>query len=143
MTLCVNLAGFIFLPKVLEKEHSLTVQEQMKKIVNCLYKVDIKTQPLSQIAKNHGLLTEADVQDIGTECLNQEEKAALIVLIDRIVTPPPDEWYDEFLTCLCEAGHQEDVKRMKQDSIPQGDRSVIDICFSSFKSFWQFILCRI
>ncbi|XP_071167740.1 ATP-dependent RNA helicase DHX58-like isoform X2 [Mytilus edulis] len=113
--------GFIFLPKVLEKEHSLTVQEQMKKIVNCLYKVDIKTQPLSQIAKNHGLLTEADVQDIGTECLNQEEKAALIVLIDRIVTPPPDEWYDEFLTCLCEAGHQEAVKRMKQDSISQDD----------------------
>ncbi|XP_063433392.1 antiviral innate immune response receptor RIG-I-like isoform X1 [Mytilus trossulus] len=118
--------GFIFLPKVLEKEHSLTVQEQMKNIVNCLYKVDIKTQPLSQIAKNHGLLTESDLQDIGTECLNQEEKAALIVLIDRIVTPPPDEWYDEFLTCLCEAGHQEAVKRMKQDSIPQDDCGAVE-----------------
>ncbi|XP_052100653.1 antiviral innate immune response receptor RIG-I-like isoform X2 [Mytilus californianus] len=113
--------GFVFLPKVLEKEHSFTVQEQMKMIVNGLCNVDIKTKPLSQISKNHGLLTEADVQDIETECLNQEEKAALIVLIDRIVTPPPDEWYDEFLTCLCEAGHQEAVKRMKQESKPQDD----------------------
>ncbi|CAC5422566.1 unnamed protein product [Mytilus coruscus] len=102
--------GFVFLPKVLEKEHSFTVQEQMKMIVNGLCNVDIKTKPLSQIAKNHGLLTEADVQDIETECLNQEEKAALIVLIDRIVTPPPNEWYDEFLTCLYDCGAAGETK---------------------------------
>lgn len=108
--------GYIFMPKALLKEHNPTVQCHLEKIVESLQSEEIDTKALSAILQSHGLITDLDVQDIGTELFNQkEEKAALIVLIDRVVTPPPDEWYNEFLTCLMEAGYSEVVQRLQAD----------------------------
>lgn len=99
------------------KEHSPTVLEHVKKIVDSLQNEEIETEKLSKILQGHGLIKEIDVQDINTEFNNlEEEKAALIILIDRVVTPPPDVWFIEFLSCLREAGYEEAVQRINPRS---------------------------
>lgn len=111
------ITGYTFLPKALVKEHSPTVLEHVKKIVDSLQNEEIETEKLSKILQDHGLIKEIDVQDINTEFNNsEEEKAALIVLIDRVVTPPPDVWFIEFLSCLREAGYEEAVQRINPRS---------------------------
>ena len=76
----------------------------------------VDTALLSGILKTNSLLTDIDVQDIDTERINRQcEKAALLVLIDRVVTFHPDSWYKNFLECLWEAGMEGAVKKINPD----------------------------
>jgi hypothetical protein len=79
--------------------------------VDVLKDETVDTASLSGILKTNSLLTDIDVQDIDTECINRHcEKAALLVLIDRVVTFHPDLWYQKFLECLCTAGMEGIIK---------------------------------
>jgi hypothetical protein len=84
--------------------------------VDILKDETVDTASLSGILKTNSLLTDIDVQDIDTERINRHcEKAALLVLIDRVVTFHPDPWYQNFLKYLCEAGMESAVKKIEPD----------------------------
>ena len=73
----------------------------------------VDTASLSGILKTNNLLTDIDVENIDTECINRQCEAALLVLIDRVVTFHPDSWYQKFLECLCKAGMDGAVKKIE------------------------------
>jgi hypothetical protein len=98
-------------PLVIIKHYSSSVELQLKNVVDILKDETVDTASLSGILKTNSLLTDIDVQDIDTECINRHcEKAALLVLIDRVVTFHPDLWYQKFLEWTRSYGHKtEDV----------------------------------
>lgn len=125
----------IFVPEALCKQHDTSVQSRLENIVKGLKDEDIDSENVSKELLSHKLIDEKAVQDIGTECVNHGEKAALIVLIDRVVTPPPDSWYHEFLSCLIKIGKQNAVNIIEGDQfwLKTGIQwfciSIKEICF--------------
>ncbi|XP_071167748.1 ATP-dependent RNA helicase DHX58-like isoform X2 [Mytilus edulis] len=104
---------FIFVPELLLKQYTSTVETQLRSIVSVIKDEDIDTKPLSQTCKCHGLLTEQDIRDISMECYSRGDKAALIVLIDRVVKPHPQSWFKEFLDCMIRAGMKEITRKIE------------------------------
>ncbi|XP_052100649.1 antiviral innate immune response receptor RIG-I-like isoform X3 [Mytilus californianus] len=119
---------FTFVPEVLLKQYDPTVDTQLRNIVGVLFEESIETKPLSEALKSHDLLTDQDVQDISTECYNREEKAALVVLIDRVVKPHPHSWFKEFLDCMIGIGMAEIARKIDPDIKGSGGYSAdVDI----------------
>ncbi|CAC5422567.1 DDX58 [Mytilus coruscus] len=106
---------FTFVPEVLLKQYDPTVDTQLRNIIGVLFEESIETKPLSEALKSYDLLTDQDVQDISTECYNREEKAALVVLIDRVVKPHPNSWFKEFLDCMIGIGMAEIARKIDPD----------------------------
>ena len=107
-------SDFTFVPLVIIKHYPSSVELQLKNVVDILKDETVDTASLSGILKTNSLLTDIDVQDIDTERINRHcEKAALLVLIDRVVTFHPDLWYQKFLECLCTAGMEGAVKKIE------------------------------
>ncbi|VDI28321.1 ATP-dependent RNA helicase DDX58, partial [Mytilus galloprovincialis] len=106
---------FTFVPEILLKQYDPIVDAQLQNIIGVLFEENIETKPLSEALKGHDLLTEQDIQDISTECFNREEKAALIVLIDRVVKPHHQSWFKEFLDCIIGIGMTEIARKIDPD----------------------------
>ena len=109
-----HFSDFTFVPLVIIKHYSSSVELQLKNVVDKLKDETVDTTLLSGILKTNSLLTDIDVQDIDTERINRQcEKAALLVLVDRVVTFHPDSWYQNFLECLCKAGMEDAVTKIE------------------------------
>ncbi|XP_071167745.1 ATP-dependent RNA helicase DHX58-like [Mytilus edulis] len=106
---------FTFVPEILLKQYDPIVDAQLQNIIGVLFEENIETKPLSEALKGHDLLTEQDIQDISTECINREEKAALLVLINRVVKPHPQSWFKEFLDCIIGIGMTEIARKIDPD----------------------------
>lgn len=117
---------FIFVPDLLLKQYDPAVDTDLRKIVGVLKEENIETKPLSDALRSHELLTEQDVKDISTECDNRDDKAALIVLIDRVVKPHPQSWFKEFLDCMIGIGMAEIARKIDPD-IQGAEAASIDL----------------
>ncbi|XP_052100654.1 antiviral innate immune response receptor RIG-I-like [Mytilus californianus] len=107
---------FVFVPKIYLKEYSLDITPRLRKLVQALRNEEVEPEKLSKVLKDNEVLSEVDVQNIGTECYNRGNKAGLIVLIDRVINSSSSNWYQELTRSLYEVGLERAAKDLESDS---------------------------
>lgn len=99
--------------KILKKEYGPFCTDRIRNLVQAFNDVHVESLKISRSLRDKEIITDLDVQDIETECLNRKEKAALVILVERLAISEKSEWETTLIQCLRDENLETVASRME------------------------------